>query len=110
MVRLRRVEACMTGEPLRPDDAPSSLYGPDGRPQFFPDPAMDRFVAVLLNLASELWVQTERVDTLNTLVEEQGLATRADLARIGHDDSPARDAALQGFVARVLAPLREGGA
>ena len=42
-----------------PEDTPAGLYGPDGRPQFFSDPAMDRFVPVVLNLASEIWLQHE---------------------------------------------------
>ena len=77
-----------------PQDAPAGIYGPDGRPQFFNDPAMDRFVATLLNLASEVWVQEERILSL----EAKGAA-----------DAPAvdRDLLLKGFIDRVFAPLRE---
>ncbi len=76
--------------PLRPEDAPPGLYGPDGRPQFFTDPAMDRFVAALLNLASEVWAQQEQLMSL------QPAAATID-----------RDEALKGFIDRVFAPLRE---
>jgi hypothetical protein len=124
MVRLRGVEARMSDTPprpadtpprpadtlLRPEDAPASIYGADGKPQFFGDPAMDRFVSVLLNVTSELWVQTERVDTLTALLERQGLATPEQTARIVADDDAKREAALRDFVARVLAPLREPAA
>ena len=48
-------------EALRPADGPPGIYGDDGQPQFFADPAMDRFVAVVMNLASEIWVQEERI-------------------------------------------------
>lgn len=110
MVRLRGVEARMTEAPLRPEDAPASIYGPDGKPQFFGDPAMDRFVSVLLNVTSELWVQAERVDTLTAVLERRGLATPEETARIVRDDDAKREADLRDFVARVLAPLREGAA
>ncbi len=78
----------------RPEDAPPGIYGPDGRPQFFADPAMDRFVAAFLNLASEVWVQEERLLALESEARP--------------DRPPAdRDAVLKSFIARVFAPLRE---
>ena len=73
-----------------PEDAPPGIYGPDGRAQFFNDPAVDRFMAALLNLASEVWIQREQIMAL------QGDAAPVD-----------RDAELKGFIDRVLAPLRE---
>ena len=81
---------------VRPADAPPGLYGPDGRPQFFSDPAMDRFVACLLNLASEVWVQQEQI-----------LALQASAPGAPSID---RDAASLAFINRVLAPLREASA
>ena len=80
-----------------PQDGPSGIYGPDGRPQFFTDPAMDRFVATLLNLASEVWVQEERILSLE--------------AKDASAEAPAldRDSLLKGFIDRVFAPLREAG-
>lgn len=110
MVRLWRVESRMSEAPLRPEDAPASIYGPDGKPQFFGEPAMDRFVSVLLNVTSELWVQAERVDTLTALLERHGLATAEETKRIVRDDDAKRQAALQDFIKRVLAPLREPAA
>lgn len=99
----------MIDAPLRPDDAPPSLYGPDGEPQFFSDPAMDRFVAVVLNLTSELWVQAEQIATLREIVEQHGLASAADLAALAAraGAEPAREVALRAFIERVLTPLRE---
>ena len=35
-----------TDAPLRPEDAPPSLYDENGNARFFSDPGMDRFVAV----------------------------------------------------------------
>ncbi|MET0365005.1 MAG: hypothetical protein ABW169_10160 [Sphingobium sp.] len=92
---------------LRPEDAPSSYYGPDGRPQFFQDPAMDRFVAVLLNVASELWVQTEKVETLSRILERAGLSGAEVEAEIVTGDEAVREQALTAFMHRVFKPLRE---
>jgi hypothetical protein len=78
---------------LRPADAPPAIYGSDGQPQFFDDPAMDRFVAVVLNLASELWVQEERLRALES-----------DAGKPSRDNDPAQ--AVQAFIDRVFAPLR----
>jgi hypothetical protein len=97
----------MTATFLHPEDAPPSLYGVDGKPQFFADPAMDRFVAVLLNTISELWVQNERVETLTHLIERKGLATSDEMLQLAQTDDSGRDEALRAFVARLLAPLRE---
>ncbi len=82
----------MSDEPLRPEDAPPSLYDDQGNPRFFADPAMDRFVAVVMNLAQEVWVQEERLIAL----EEAKSGTRVD-----------RDAKAKDFIARVFAPIRE---
>jgi hypothetical protein len=78
---------------LHPEDAPPGLYGPDGRAQFFTDPSMDRFVATLLNLASEVWTQQEQL-----LALQQGGAT------------VDREQVLKAFIDRVFAPLREPAA
>lgn len=77
----------MTDAP-RPEDAPKDIYGPDGRPKFFDDPGMDRFVAVIMNLAQEVWRQEERLMALE-----------------GREGNP-NDAA-KAFVERVFRPVRE---
>jgi hypothetical protein len=71
---------------LRPEDAPKGIYGPDGEPIFFAEPGVDRMMAVIMNLASELWVMRER----------------------NMEDSADKDAAAKVFIDRVFAPLREG--
>ncbi len=83
--------------PLRPSDAPSGIYGRDGRPQFFDDPALDRFTAVAMNLASELWVQEERLRTLEALA-----------GSLLSDPVPDEDVKM--FIDRIFAPLREDSA
>lgn len=75
----------MSEERQRPEDAPKGIYGPDGEPIFFSEPGVDRMMAVIMNLASELWVFAER-----------DLPADAD-----------RDAEARAFIDRVFAPLRE---
>ncbi len=82
----------MSDAPLRPDDAPPSLYDDQGNPRFFSDPGMDRFVAVVMNLAQEVWVQEERL-----------LALEAE--KTGKTADP--DAKVKEFIDRVFAPIRE---
>lgn len=82
----------MSEAPLRPDDAPPGLYDEHGNARFFADPAMDRFVAVVMNMAQEMWVQEERLLAL----EEK------------EDRPPAdREARAKEFIDRLFAPLRE---
>ena len=81
----------MTDAPLRPDDAPPSLYDDQGNPRFFNDPGMDRFVAVVMALAQEVWVQEERLLAL----EEAKSGAAVD-----------REAKVKQFIDRVFAPVR----
>lgn len=82
-------------DPLAPpQDAPAGIFGPDGRPRFFSDAATDRFVATLLNLAAEVWVQEERLLALEARQRPDEAATDPE-------------AALKAFIDRVFAPLRE---
>ena len=108
MVRLWRMEgAAMTSETTARSRGPQ--YGADGRVTFFDDPAMDRFVSVLLNVASELWVLSERVATLNEIVTKAGLLSSEEIcAALADPASDSRRAQeLQDFIANAFAPLRE---
>ncbi|HSJ79221.1 MAG TPA: hypothetical protein VK913_10860 [Erythrobacter sp.] len=82
----------MSEERLSPEDAPSNLYDDAGNPRFFADPGMDRFVAVVMNLAQEVWVQQERLLSL-------------DEAKSGQPVD--RDAIAREFIDRVFAPIRK---
>lgn len=79
-------------ERLRPEDAPPSLYDDQGNPRFFADPGMDRFVAVVMNLAQEVWVQEERLIAL-------------EAEKTGQTVDP--EAKVKEFIDRVFAPIRE---
>lgn len=81
----------MAGEHIRPDDAAPEMYDEAGNPRFFADPAMDRFVAVVMNLAQEVWVQEER---LLALEGEKG------------GEPVDREAKVKEFIERVFAPVR----
>lgn len=81
----------MSDQPLRPEDATPSLYDENGNARFFADPAMDRFVAVVMNLAQEVWVQEERLLAL----EEAKSGETVD-----------REAKVKEFIDRVFAPVR----
>jgi hypothetical protein len=81
----------MSDDTPRPDDAPPSLYDDSGNPRFFSDPGMDRFVAVVMNLAQEVWVQEERLIAL----EEAKSGEAVD-----------RDAKAKEFIDRVFKPIR----
>lgn len=81
----------MSEAPLRPEDASPSLYDGHGNPRFFAEPAMDRFVAVVMNLAQEVWVQEERLLAL----EEAKSGKTVD-----------REAKVKEFIDRVFSPIR----
>ena len=82
----------MSEERLRPEDAPPSLYDDQGNPRFFADPGMDRFVAVVMNLAQEVCVQEERLIAL-------------EAEKTGQTVDP--EAKVKEFIDRVFAPIRE---
>jgi hypothetical protein len=92
-----------------PEPAARGYYGPDGQPQFFADPAMDRFVSVVVKLTQELWVVTERLDGLERAVLAKGVLSREELEAVARDATVGaeRDAALSAYVHRTLAALRE---
>ncbi len=78
--------------PLRPEDAPPNLYDVHGNARFFADPAMDRFAAVVMNLAQEVWVQEERLLALEEAKSGQSVDKEAKVAE---------------FIERVFEPVRK---
>ncbi len=82
-------------ESLKPKDALPGIYGPDGRPTFFADPAMDRFASVILNMAQEMWVQDARISELETAAGKPAKS------------AAEREEQALAFVHRIFAPLRE---
>lgn len=87
-------EVSGTGEEIeRPAGSPPGIYGPDGAPRFFDDPGMDRFVGVVMQLASELWSHEERIRALEL--------------KSGDDPASDIDDELKSFIERIFGPLRE---
>lgn len=86
------------------------MYDDGGRPVFYADAGVDRFAAVVLRLASELWVARERIDTLERLAARSGLLGPGGVDAYAPDPEAAaeREAARQDFIQTVFAPLREG--
>jgi hypothetical protein len=93
---------------LKPADAPGAIYGPDGRPTFFSDPAIDRFAAAFTRLVGEVWVVKELIANLIETAEAKGALTAADIrAHAEGAGAAAREEELATFVRRVLGPMRE---
>jgi hypothetical protein len=80
---------------------------PSANPAFFPDPALDRLTAALLQLTREVWVLTESLQGFEVLRAWRGVVLAEELAELQF--SPQKDAYLQAarvkFVRGVLTPL-----
>jgi hypothetical protein len=96
-------------EPTRQSAAPAGIYDDAGRPRFFDDPSIDRLISVVLNLTSEVWVLTERLENLEQLAQRKGHLTYEEIKNYkpDADETRSRDAARDSFVRSVLGPLRE---
>ena len=92
-----------------PEQTPPGIYDESGRPFFFNDPAIDRLVSVILRLTSEVWVLTERLETIEQLAQTKGHLTGDEIKqyRPGPAEAQQREADRDRFVQSVLGPLRE---
>ncbi len=74
---------------------------------FFPDPAIDRLVGLVFNLAAELQVTRERVKLLEHVLEQRGVVPAGALDSV--DAGAAIESELaadrRDFVAHFLAPV-----
>ena len=73
-------------------------------PTFFPDPAVDRVMGVVLAMATELYVTRDRLRELENLLVKSGHLDRAQLDAAPADDAARRKDAEE-FVRGLLAPL-----
>lgn len=82
------------------------------RPSFFPDPASDRLMDMVVRLTGEISVLYDRVDTLETLLSRSGVLSAAEMAELDLDEQtvarrePLR-AELVGRIFRILEKERE---
>lgn len=99
----------MADDSIAPAEAPPGIYDERGQPRFFADPSVDRLVSVMLEMASALWVLTERVETIERVAAAKGYVTLEELRFHAPpaSESAEREAARTQFVHQVLGPLRE---
>ena len=71
---------------------------------FFADPALDRAVAMLMTVASELWVTKDRLHRLEGALLERGVLTEGllDHRQPGAPERERVDADRQAFVAELM--------
>jgi hypothetical protein len=74
------------------------------RPQFLQDPAAERLLAITMALAGELSVTRERLDTLERLLQAQGMLAPEAIDQFAPDAAAqaARHEAGRAYIARVL--------
>jgi hypothetical protein len=74
---------------------------------FFRDPAVDRILGVVMELAGELYVVRDRLRTLETLLEQRGTVSVADLEsyRPSPEELSRRLAERDALIQRLLAPM-----
>ena len=74
---------------------------------FFPDPNVDRVLAVVMELAAEMYVLRERVSTLERLLERSGTLLPSELDPYQPTDAERtqRLAERDALIARILAPM-----
>lgn len=91
------------------DDVFTGIYGIDGKPQIFQDPAMDRFIASFINAVSELWVQKEELLRLMDLLIAKGVLTQEELSTYTNDPETRNNLHQQAraFIDQIYSPLRE---
>jgi hypothetical protein len=74
---------------------------------FFPDPNVDRVLGVVLELAAEVYVLSDRVRTLEQALQRTGAISPMDLDAYVPtlEDLTHRRAARDALIARILAPM-----
>jgi hypothetical protein len=78
-------------------------------PHFFDDPNIDRLVTMVMNMAMEISVLRERLDTHERVAAAKGAYTPADIEAYEPDDAvrAARDAWRKAFLDRLLKTLEQ---
>jgi hypothetical protein len=74
------------------------------RPQFFDEPALDRLYSTVFALAAEVSALRERNDTLERLLETQGVLKRDDIECYVPDGvaGDERGLATRAYIARIM--------
>jgi predicted nucleic acid-binding Zn-ribbon protein len=79
------------------------------RPVYFDDPQIDKLLAIVMALTSEVSVLHERLDTLERLLQTKGILSIAEIEAYQPDDEVAkeREQWRTDYIARVLRVLQE---
>jgi hypothetical protein len=93
----------------------AALFKPHPEQTFFPDPALDRAMGVVMALATEVYVLRDRLFALERLLAESGTFDRARLDAAPTPEEAAasaadRDAFVNGLLSSVLALQASKGA
>lgn len=79
------------------------------RPWFLADPNVERVLSITMAVAGELAVLRQRLDTIETLLEERGSISKADIEAFSPSPSQqeARGRWNQEYLARILRILQQ---
>lgn len=79
------------------------------QPHFFDDPNIDRLMTMVMNMAAEISVLRERLDTHEQVAAQKGAFTPADLEAYKPSDTvaDAREAWRKKFIERLLKPVEQ---
>lgn len=80
-----------------------------GRPYFFNDPAVERVLNITMAVATELAVARERMDTIERLLEQKGLLSKAEIEAFVPDEAAAEARQLMHarYSARILRIIQQ---
>ena len=74
-----------------PDSAPTAERAAYQAEQtFFKDPAIDRLLGMVMTLSAEVWVLSDRMRSIEHLLDTQGVLSRADLDAYQPDPETAQ--------------------
>ncbi len=81
---------------------------PGPEQSYFEDPAVDRLLAMVMTLASDLWVHKDRLFVLETMLAEQGVLAPGSLDRyeLKEADAQRLAEARQAYVKALLDNVR----
>ncbi|MEM9500483.1 MAG: hypothetical protein AAF941_01435 [Pseudomonadota bacterium] len=74
------------------------------RPEYFEDPALDRLYSTVFAMAAEVSALRERQDTIERLLDANGMVKREDIERYEPDREAAdeRGLATRAYIARIM--------
>lgn len=89
-----------------PDPRAAEQFQPRPEQTFFPDPALDRALGIVMALATEVYVLRDRLRAMERQLVERGTLDAARLAAAPTaEEDEAAQADRDAFVAHLLAPV-----